>query len=131
LAASGKELRAMTRINCVPVEELSAKHLVAEYREIGRVYALAVSAYNRGEKPTAHGDAYTLGKGHVKFFYSRLGYVTKRHRELIAEMLRRGYNPTYRVVVPPELPNTWMRNWKPDARAELINRARILERTVQ
>lgn len=37
----------MTRINCVPVTELSQKHLVAEYREIGRVYALAVSAYNR------------------------------------------------------------------------------------
>lgn len=120
----------MTRINCIPVEELSQKHLVAEYREIGRVYALAVSAYNRGERTSAHGEAYTLGTGHVKFFYSRLGYVTKRHRELIAEMLRRGYNPTYRIVVPPDLPNSWMRDWTPDDRAQLINRARIAERSL-
>lgn len=120
----------MTRINCVPVEELSVKHLVAEYREIGRVYALAVSAYNRGERPAAHGDRYTLGKGHVKFFYSRLGYVCARHRQLIAEMLRRGYNPTYRIVVPPELPDSWMRDWEPDDTALLINRARIAERSL-
>lgn len=31
----------MTRINCVPVRELGGKHLVAEYRELPRVYALA------------------------------------------------------------------------------------------
>ena len=121
----------MTRINCIPVEELSAKHLVAEYREIGRIYALAITAYNRGEQPAQHGTRYTLGKGHVKFFYSRLGYVCKRHRELIAEMLRRGYNPTYRTVAPPDLPNSWMRDWEPCATAQLINRARIAERSIE
>lgn len=120
----------MTRINCVPVQELSGKHLVAEYREIGRVYALAVSAYNRGERPKDHGNSYTLGKGHVKFFYSRLGYICSRQRQLIQEMLDRGYNPTYRIVIPPELPDSWMRDWEPDAAAMLINRARIAERSL-
>ena len=34
----------MTRINCVPVEELHQKHLVAEYRELPRVFRLAEAA---------------------------------------------------------------------------------------
>lgn len=119
----------MTRINCVPVEELSGKHLVAEYREIARVYALAGAAYERGEHPSDHGKRYTLGAGHVRFFYSRLGYVVRRHRQLIAEMKRRGYNPTYDKVTRPDLPVRWFRPWEPDEEALAINRARIKERT--
>jgi hypothetical protein len=120
---------AMTRINCVPVEELSVKHLVAEYREIARVYALAINAHKRGDDPLTHGEVYTLGTGHVRFFYSRLGYVCSRHRALIAEMLHRGYNPIHRVVNQPDLPSNWMRDWVPDESAIAINRARIIERT--
>lgn len=119
----------MTRINCVPVGELSGKHLVAEYRELPRVYALAVAAHARGECPTQHGDHYTMGTGHVRFFYSRLGYVAKRHRLLIAEMLRRGYKPSYGHVVLPDLPDDWCRNWTPTPEALTINRVRIAERS--
>lgn len=119
----------MTRINCVPVKELSVRHLVAEYRELPRVYALAIAAHKRGENPTAHGKDYVLGKGHVKFFYSRLGYVTKRHRQLIREMQRRGYNPTYTHVLLPDLPPAWCRNWRPTCTALDINRQRIKERS--
>lgn len=119
----------MTRINCVPVEELSGKHLVAEYREIARVYKLAVNSHARGECRASHGETYTLGKGHVRFFYSRLGYVTKRHRQLIAEMKRRGYSPTYHTVIIPPVPPGWARNWKPDETALSISRARIAERS--
>lgn len=118
----------MTRINCVPVEELTGKHLVAEYRELPRVYALAVDAYERGETPYDHPDTYRMGAGHVKFFYSRLGYVAKRHRQLIAEMKRRGYSPSYDKVLLPDVPSSWARNWTPTPEAIAINRARIAER---
>lgn len=40
----------MTRINVVPVEELTTKHLVAEYRENPRVFALAHKAYTNRTK---------------------------------------------------------------------------------
>lgn len=36
-----QDIKAMTRINRIPVEELSRQHLVAEYRELPRVFALA------------------------------------------------------------------------------------------
>lgn len=118
----------MTRVNCIPVSELTARHLVAEYRELPRLYALAAGAYARGETPLDHPTEYRLGAGHVRFFYSRIGFVIKRHRQLIAEMKRRGYSPSYDVVVAPELPQSWMRNWRPTAQAQAINRARIAER---
>ena len=95
----------MTRINCVPVQELSGPHLVAEYRELPRVFALARKAAARGVvEPTA---CYTLGKGHLLFFYTRLGYLVRRHAELIAEMKRRGYKPAFEGLTRqqfPELP---------------------------
>lgn len=119
----------MTRINCVPVSELSGKHLVAEYRELPRVYALAKDAFERGECPPDHGEVYVLGAGHVRFFYSRLGYVRKRHKQLIEEMLRRGYHVSYSSVPRLGLPRRWNRDWTPTPEALAINRARIKERT--
>lgn len=88
----------MTRVNCIPVRQLARQHLVAEYRELPRVFALAQAAYLRGEDPLDFPRTYRLGTGHVKFFYSRIGYLVRRQRQLIAEMRRRGYNPTHTDV---------------------------------
>ncbi|ENT03393.1 hypothetical protein C038_02848 [Brucella sp. 63/311] len=41
----------MTRINCIPPAELTGPHLVAEYRELPRVFALVRAAIQRGEAP--------------------------------------------------------------------------------
>lgn len=119
----------MTRINCVPVEELTVRHLVAEYRELPRVYALARRALERGERPEDHPDAYVLGPGHVRFFYSRLGYVRWRQVALVLEMLRRGYRPTFtEAPTLAEFPADWQRGWVPDEAAMTACRARIRER---
>lgn len=119
----------MTRINCVPVEELSGPHLVAEYRELPRVFALAQKAALRGN--FSQPQAYTLGKGHVLFFYTRLNYLAKRHAELIAEMKRRGYKPSFTGVRRedfPDMPDVYWSDWEPTAEALRINRERIKER---
>ncbi|QRM55846.1 pyrimidine dimer DNA glycosylase/endonuclease V [Sinorhizobium sp. BG8] len=123
----------MTRINCIPPSELSGPHLVAEYRELPRVFALVRAAIERGERPDDPRNplAYTLGKGHVRFFYSRLGYLAARQAALIGEMEARGYKPTFRNAgalldgFPPE----WCSDWIPAEESVQINRARILERT--
>lgn len=115
----------MTRINCVPPAELSRQHLVAEYRELPRVFALA-----RKAKSCATPEAYTLGTGHVRFFYTRLGWLLGRQRALIAEMQRRGYRPTHTNpdALVDGMPPALMGDWTPTAEAMAINRARILER---
>ncbi|TAN29891.1 MAG: endonuclease [Castellaniella sp.] len=120
----------MTRINCVPVEELSGPHLVAEYRELPRVFALAEKAATRST--LAQPEKYTLGKGHLLFFYTRLGYLARRHAELIGEMKARGYKPTFSGVRRenfPGVPDAYWNDWKPTVEAMAINRARIKERS--
>ncbi|MGV3653671.1 MAG: pyrimidine dimer DNA glycosylase/endonuclease V [Noviherbaspirillum sp.] len=120
----------MTRINCVPVQELSGPHLVAEYRELPRVFALARKASMRGT--FVQPAAYTLGKGHLLFFYTRLGYLAKRHAALIREMQRRGYRPSFQGVERhhfPEIPDAYWDDWDPPEEAVHLNRQRIAERS--
>lgn len=119
----------MTRINCIPVQELTGPHLVAEYRELPRVFALAQKAALRGS--FSQPDAYTLGKGHLLFFYTRLGYLSRRHLELIEEMKRRGYKPIFSGVRRedfPDVPDSYWNDWEPTAEALQLNHRRIKER---
>lgn len=123
---SGREKLGMTRINCIPVAELHDKHLLAEYRELPRIFGAA--------RPLAKHervDTYRMGAGHVKFFYDKLLYLVKRQKELIDECIKRGYNITHTDVEHaakrcpyPELFN----DWKPDSEAQAINRNRINQR---
>lgn len=116
----------MTRINCVPVQELSGPHLVAEYRELPRVFALAQRAAVRGLR--SQPDTYTLGKGHLLFFYTRLDYLARRHADLVEEMKRRGYKPTFpgiRREDYPDIPDEFWNGWAPTTEAVQLNRARI------
>jgi deoxyribonuclease (pyrimidine dimer) len=117
----------MTRINCVPPSELCGKHLVAEYRELPRVFTLVRDAIARQERP-AHTDRYTLGKGHVRFFYTRLTWLARRQADLIAEMQRRGYRTSFGAPTLDGFPQEWCGDWEPTADALRINRERIAAR---
>lgn len=120
----------MTRINCVPVEELSGPHLVAEYRELPRVFALAEKAAARGA--LSQPSNYTLGKGHLLFFYTRLGFLAERHAALVEEMKRRGYKPSFGGIRRkdfPSIPDSFWGSWEPTEEALRINRQRIKERS--
>ncbi len=119
----------MTRINCIPPQELTGPHLVAEYRELPRIFPLARAAIERGEKPDDP-RSYTLGKGHVRFFYPRLGFLVQRQQALIDEMLRRGYQPSYQSTAHliEGIPAQWCTDWQPDETAIAINKERIAER---
>jgi len=117
----------MTRINLIPPSELSRQHLVAEYRELPRVYGLVRAAIARGEPPTPL-SRYRMGQGHVRFFYTRLGWVARRQQALIDEMLARGYRPQHTAVDISEFPPEWCGDWEPSPEAIEISRARIKER---
>ena len=122
----------MTRINCVPVEELTDKHLGAEYRELPRLFGQIQKAIERGESPDdpRNPTEYKLGKGHTRFFYNKTAWLCDRYYKLVAECERRG-----RVVNFPTPPNTvfdipieWCMDWQPTAKALELNRQRIQER---
>jgi deoxyribonuclease (pyrimidine dimer) len=118
----------MTRINCVPVQELSDPHLLAEYRELPRIFTKARWP-NAGEKWQ---HSYTLGTGHMKFFYNKLGFLYKRQVELVEELKLRGFKPTFEpanlLVEHDDKPKNLWQDWTPTEEALAINRARIAER---
>jgi len=118
----------MTRINCVPPSELSGKHLVAEYRELPRVFSLASRAFLARRKISAPAR-YTLGPGHVLFFYDKLSFCRSRFRALLEEMRKRGYKPQYASPPSVDIPDpSWWGEWTPTEEDLELNRKRILER---
>lgn len=122
----------MTRINLVDPSELSRSHLVSEYREIVRVFALArKQQYNmhRVKQPSE----YTLGTGHVLFFYDKLGFISERYDALCNEMINRGYNCNR---VPKEelhkgIEKFMFFGYKPTVKAVEISKQRLTERTAE
>ena len=119
----------MTRINCIPVKRLSSKHLVAEYRELPRVFGLVRRAQRRGETPSiGMADRYTMGKGHVRFFYARLRWLVRRYDELVREMRRRGYQPRYAEPRTDDIAVTWFGDWSPTPADIETNMVRLRER---
>lgn len=83
----------MTRINVIPVECLSDKHLLAEYRELPRIFTAVAKIYDSGKSlPTDIPPNYKLGAGHVKFFYDKLIWLHRRYGQLATELKNRGVN---------------------------------------
>lgn len=126
----------MTRINVVPVDELTRQHLVAEYREIVRIFALVRNSQvkhktlNNFRKHNTINDEYVLGTGHVKFFYDKLNFILKRYHALIDEMRSRQYSPS--PISDQELMLDinieWFGDYIPTTNAITINRERINKR---
>lgn len=78
----------MTRINVVPVKELSDQHLIAEYHELPRVFKKKINIADAPEK-------YCLGKGHVKWAKKHINFVAHRFGDLLYEIRFRGFKTKY------------------------------------
>ena len=78
----------MTRINVIPVSELSDQHLIAEYHELPRVIKQNIHICNAP-------DCYVLGTGHMRWARRHWQYVYKRFAELCGEMEYRGFHVNF------------------------------------
>tara|TARA_R110000772_G_scaffold20466_5_gene56842 strand:- start:11478 stop:11843 length:366 start_codon:yes stop_codon:yes gene_type:complete len=118
----------MTRINCgIPPAELTDKHLLAEHREIKRIPNMVKSGKAKIENIP---NEFTLGKGHVKFFYDKLLYLQNRYEKIYLECVKRGFNITNfneSFIIPDNL-NHLVNDYEPTERDRLIIRERIEER---
>lgn len=114
----------MTRINVVPPSELCDKHLLAEYRELPRVFALARPC------PDAPKE-YVLGAGHVKFFYDKLVFLAWRFSKLVQECKKRGFNVQFETIPANRVNVSLLNDYTPTPEAIALNRARINERLTQ
>lgn len=81
----------MTRINAnIKPELLIDQHLLAEYREIVRV---PNAVTKMGEKILTRKipQAFSLGTGHVTYFYNKLKFLHNRFNDIRDELSRRGF----------------------------------------
>lgn len=116
----------MTRINVVPVEELSDAWLLAEYRELPRCIKQDINTKDAPEN-------YCLGKGHMKWAKHHTLFLADRFFELVSEMKFRGFSPKYN---PDDLASlAWDTSLKTDYNyyeirdADIyLNRQRLIER---
>jgi len=82
----------MTRISVgVRAIELCDAHLIKERIELLRI----PNTIKNGKAVVKDiPRKFTLGTGHVKFFYDKLGYLHHRYLELTAECIQRDFNIT-------------------------------------
>lgn len=126
----------MTRINLVPVTELADQHLFAEFREIKMVpksLARSLRAHGTDGVLKRIPKDFTLGKGHVSFFYDKCTYLANRWIELRHELTRRGINYDRTSVLDSDkvymgLPFEFLQDYTPTPDALAIIRERIEER---
>ena len=116
----------MTRINVGMLpSELTTKHLIAEHREIVRIpNCIKKGRYCLKNQP----EKFTLGKGHVKFFYTRIGYLQKRYEALYARCIELGYKVTYFGNSFKDIPLELMNDYTPTTEDIAIIKQRINEK---
>lgn len=131
-----KKVNIMTRINLIPPKELADQHLFAEFREIKMIpKSLARSIRARGVMGVLAmiPNEYTLGKGHVSFFYDKGSYIRIRFHAICAELTRRGINFDQTSKIDPDgvfenLPIEFQHSYIPTFTALLLIRTRIAEK---
>ena len=115
-------LYLMTRINLVPVSELADQHLIAEWRELPRIFGLVKKKLDEG-KPIIISENYTMGTGHVRFFYDKLLFLQKRHQALVKEAQKRGLKISLK-----SFPKEYCQDFIPSELDLKISQQRILEK---
>lgn len=119
----------MTRINVgIDPAQLNNAMLIAEHRELKRIPNLVRQGKFRLEGQPAQ---FTLGTGHVKFFYDKLGYLRKRYEQLYAECQRRGLQVTWFGGAWEGIDAQFMGDYRPTKTATALVRTRIAERLAQ
>jgi deoxyribonuclease (pyrimidine dimer) len=123
----------MTRINAdIDPTTLKRPHLLAELREITMIPAsLRRSLRTKTIQKILISipDKFTLGSGHVLYFYNKLKFLQKRFNRLADEMERRGYNPDRsRIAAFDGFDKIWYGVWIATDEDNAIIVKRIAER---
>jgi deoxyribonuclease (pyrimidine dimer) len=120
----------MTRINVVAPQYLADNHLMAEYRElpmiVGSLRRTLKSPKGIGKIP----KDYTLGKGHVTFFYDKGAFLHRRYNDIVTELVNRDYKLNEARVAEFDtfICNGLFNDWVPNGDDLIVNIDRIHQR---
>lgn len=118
----------MTRINLLPPSELADQHLLAEWRELPRIFGLVKKKLTEN-KPILPWVKYTMGTGHVRFFYNKLLFLQKRHQALVKEAQKRGFKLSKTEKISLDgFPSVYCQDFSPSKEDIIISQQRIQEK---
>lgn len=140
----------MTRINLVNPNHLTDKHLLAEYRELPRIFTAVHKLVYTPNPRVGDGwtklmnssrisESYRLGSGHVIFFYNKLPYLLERYREIYYVLrTKRNFNLDRNLcdsvrVKATDLINSlrldMLHEWEPSPEEIYLNMSRLCVRS--
>lgn len=82
----------------VEPKELTRQHLIAELRELPRIFTMVKNWRSQGvnyynfKRVKKQPQEYTLGTGHMVYFGDKLAWLADRYEALCDEWRSRGYN---------------------------------------
>lgn len=111
----------MTRVNVVPVQELSDQWLIAEYRELPRCLKGNISIKDAP-------DHYVLGKGHMKWARKYNVFICNRMEEIVEEMHYRGFKTNFSANMNKYISNDMKNQYKVNLNDLQLNKNRLIEK---
>ena len=123
----------MTRVNCIPVTELSDEHLLAEWHELPRVVTMVENQIETHGTIKPVPSCYRMSVGHMQFFADKCAWIVLRMFALHKELVNRGVNADRQHAQSifnrvSKLPQTITNNWTPNAGDLSVNLIRLIER---
>lgn len=109
----------MTRINLVPVEELSDQWLIAEYRELPRALKGNISIKDAP-------NHYVFGKGHMKWARKYALFTSKRMKEIVEEMHYRGFKTNFSADLSKYITNELKNEYTPSLADLKLSKDRLI-----
>lgn len=109
----------MTRINIVPVEELSDQWLIAEYRELPRCIKGNISIKDAP-------DHYVFGKGHMKWARKYNVFTCNRMKKIVEEMHFRGFKTNFSADLSQYITNIEKLDYTPNLADLCLSKQRLI-----
>ena len=122
----------MTRINLIDPQNLTDQHLLAEYRELPRIFGDVrnLQLKNLTPRDVNIPREFVLGTGHMTFFYDKLGFLSQRYEKIIQECSKRNISINFSNLDLSDIDDIWKGNYEVTDIGYCISKARILDRIV-
>lgn len=120
----------MTRINLIPPSDLTDQHLIAEYRELPRIFALVRNRLKKNKEIKAW-IQYKMWQWHVIFFYDKLWFLEKRYNEIVKECQKRSFNISFKELDISDIPEKFRWDYFPTQQDIQISLNRINKKLEQ
>lgn len=118
----------MTRINLINPEQLTDQHLLAEYRELPRIFWIVRKKLEEKKEINVWKE-YKMWTWHVIFFYDKLLFLQKRLEKITLECQKRKFQISFTENIDlSDFPENLKKDFLPTKKDLEISEKRIQEK---